>query len=74
LFKSHITQDLYDEFLDSFELKKKEFTPSPFVFVDPTDGFIRVVAGSYMNEDGKGYTTVSVGAPGELEYISTAES
>ena len=72
LFKSHITRQLFEEFSDSYKMRKDAITSTPFVFVDPLDGSIRLVASSFTYDGGEGYGAILAGSD-ELEYMVTSE-
>lgn len=73
MFKSQITQSLYKEFINSFQLNKTHFETPPFVFVDPDDEVIRYVAQSY-SFDGEGFGALTIEGEGELEYLTTGDA
>jgi len=72
LFKSGLTHQLYCEFLDSFELTNSKLHSSPFVFVDPQLGEIRLVTSMSSNSEGD-IIASSVASHGDLEILSTGE-
>jgi hypothetical protein len=43
LFKTGLTRNLYDDLLNSLDLKRTEFKSSPFVYVEPTSGDVRLL-------------------------------
>ncbi|WP_372651964.1 hypothetical protein [Halobacteriovorax sp.] len=72
MFRSGLTHQIYCEFLDLFELTNSKVHSSPFVYVDPENGEIRLVTGMSSNSDGD-IITNSVASHGELETFSTRE-
>lgn len=72
MFKSGLTHQLYSEFLDHFELTNSKVHSSPFVFVDPVYGDIRLVTSMSSNSEGD-IVASSVASHGELEILSTGE-
>lgn len=59
LFKSQITKSMYEDFLLDLKFKNSSFDSSPFVYVDPENGTISLLAGSMTNPDGE-YNAISV--------------
>ncbi len=72
MFKSNLTHKLYADFLDHFELTNSKIHSSPFVFVDPLYGEIRLVTSMTSNSVGDVIAN-SVASHGELEILSTGE-
>ena len=72
MFKSNLTHKLYSDFLDLFELTNSKIHSSPFVFVDPQFGEIRLVTSMTSNAVGD-IVANSVASHGELEILSTGE-
>ena len=72
LFKSSLTNDLYDEFLNSFQLKRSKIESSPFVYVDPEYGEIRLLTSMSFDDDGD-LIANTMASHGEMQILSTGE-
>ncbi len=53
-------------------MRKDASTSHPFVFVDPADSSIKLIASSFTYDDGEEYGAILAG-DGELEYMITSE-
>ncbi len=72
LFKSSLTNNLYDEFLDTFQLRRSEIESSPFVYVDPECGEIRLLTSMSFDDDGD-LIASTMASHGVMEILSTGE-
>lgn len=53
-------------------MRKDATNSHPFVFVDPSDGSIRLIASSFTYDDGEEFGAV-LASSDELEYMVTSE-
>lgn len=60
MFKSHITEALYKDFLADFSVRPFSINSKPFVLVDPKTGAIQLLAGSYEGETEDDYSPLSI--------------
>jgi hypothetical protein len=72
LFKSSLTNNLYDEFLDTFQLRRSEVESSPFVYVDPEYGEIRLLTSMSFDDEGD-LVANTMASHGELQILTTGE-
>lgn len=70
LFKSGLTKNLYDEFLNSHQLNKADMQSSPYVYVDNIDGSIRLLT-KMMVMAGEEIVALTIGTDGEIRMLST---
>lgn len=72
LFKTGLTRNLYDEMLESLELKRTEFKSSPYVYVEPSNGEVRLLTNMLSSADGEeDMMVVSMEGEGMIEVLST---
>ncbi|POB13106.1 hypothetical protein C0Z22_11340 [Halobacteriovorax sp. DA5] len=63
---------MFEEFSDSYKMRKDAATSHPFVFVDPADSSIKLIASSFTYDDGEEYGAILAGSE-ELEFMVTSE-
>ncbi len=72
MFKSSLTNVLYQDFLSSFQLRRDEVESYPFVYVDPDSGEIRLLTSMSFDDDGDLFAN-TMASHGEMEVLSTRE-
>ena len=73
MFRSGLTKGIFKNFLRTHNLNKSELKASPFIFVDPSTGHMKLLTNlmSSSNEFGKEIFAVSIANGGDVEVLST---
>ncbi|WP_127715290.1 hypothetical protein [Halobacteriovorax sp. HLS] len=72
MFKSSLTNVLYQDFLTSFNLRRDEIESYPFVYVDPETGEVRLLTSMSFDDEGDLFAS-TMASHGEMEVLSTGE-
>ena len=73
MFTSSLTEGLYREFMQSFQLDKTSYPDTPFVYVDSTSTEIKLVTNVMLSESSDEVLAYTLVANGDLEVLSTEE-
>lgn len=72
MFRSGLTKGLYDSFLRSYQLNNSELESVPFLFVDPSNGNVRLLTNLIASNDHNSEVfACSVANDGDVEVLST---
>jgi hypothetical protein len=72
MFRSGLTKGIYENFLRTHNLNKSELEASPFIFVDPSTGQMKLLTNLMSsNEFGSEIFAVSIANGGDVEVLST---
>ncbi|AUN96616.1 hypothetical protein DOM21_18730 [Bacteriovorax stolpii] len=76
MFRSGLTKGIYENFLRSHNLNRSELETSPFIFVDPASGHMKLLTNLMSsNEYDREIFAVAVAeGGGDVEVLSTAEN
>lgn len=72
MFRSGLTKGIYENFLRTHHLNRSELAASPFIFVDPATGQMKLLTNLMSsNECGNEIFAVSIANCGDVEVLST---
>ena len=72
MFSTGLTKGIYDSFLRSYHLNKSELHNTPFIFVNPATGQIKLLTSLVSSSEiGSEIFAVSVANGGDMEVLST---
>jgi hypothetical protein len=72
MFRTGMTKGIYESFLRSYHLNKSELQSSPFIFVDPATGQMKLLTNLMSSkEHGAEIFAVSIASGGDVEVLST---
>ena len=66
-----MTAILYNEFLDSFQLKRKEVANTPFVYVDSETSEIKLITKLMESNDDEDLVAMAIATAGNIEILGT---
>ena len=75
MFRTGLTKGIYANFLRSYSLNRTELESSPFIFVDPTTGKMKMLTNLMSsNEHGSEIFAVAIADGGDTVEVLSTES
>lgn len=72
MFRSGLTKGIYENFLRTHHLNRSELEASPFIFVDPSTGQMKLLTNLMSSKEyGSEIFAVSIANGGDVEVLST---
>ncbi len=72
MFRTGMTKGIFESFLRSYHLNKSELQMSPFIFVDPATGHMKLLTNLMSSKElGAEIFAVSIATEGDVEVLST---
>ena len=73
MFKSGLTKGIFENFLRTYNLNRSELEASPFIYVEPSTGHMKLLTSlmSSANDFGSEIFAVSIANGGDVEVLST---
>jgi hypothetical protein len=72
MFSSGLTKGIYNSFLRSYQLDRSELEFTPFIYVDPDSGEVKLLTNLMRSSEvGSEIYAVSIASGGKVEVLST---
>ena len=73
MFARSLTDEIYQDFVESFQLDKKQISKNAFVYVDNESSEIKLMANMTMSDSSDDVLAYFVASSGNMEVLSTED-